>query len=473
MNLRTISRFVFLCLVTNMLPGVLVAADQRKVEVNLTFDAQKKAPTLDWKFVDKTGTPTVNWQSNIKPALKLLGGASAAAYLGYKIRKFSETEKFETNHPYLKYCIDKISPWVSWVALLGSTLFVPAKLQSWGFVNQETSVALVSLGMMTIATKAQSQILPFMSEKIKPIAPKTTLGDVAGKPHPDIAELVEYLESYQVRKDYKDTDTPLPKGILLYGPPGTGKTLMAKAIAGQAGVKLFSVSVSNVNDALLGQAEKNIVKVFTDAKETALFDGVAIIFIDEIDSLAKKRRSGIDSVADKVLSTLLQQMDGVRPCNNVIIIATTNMPTALDDAILRPGRFDKIIKINLPNKKQRKDILDLYLSKKTIYEHHQDQGEKEKCLEELATSTKGLSAAALKEIVQAAARRAIHIRKQTGAGKAILTDALLQEAARKMVTDPLRGVQRNRSLHASAPSSDHDAEAKQNHASEQSEEEED
>jgi len=171
---------------------------------------------------------------------------------------------------------------------------------------------------------------------------------------PKIREMIEFpLRRPEV---FERLGIDPPKGVLLYGPPGCGKTLIAKAVAGEAGAHFISVAGPEFMSKFYGQSEQNLRKIFDDAEKNA----PTIIFIDEIDAIAPKREETHGEVERRVVSTLLTQMDGLNARGKVIVIAATNRPNSLDPALRRGGRFDREIEIPVPNKKGRKEILQIH-----------------------------------------------------------------------------------------------------------------
>ena len=187
---------------------------------------------------------------------------------------------------------------------------------------------------------------------------KVTFEDVAGSDEEkaDLVEVVDFLKSPQ---KYKDLGAKIPRGILLQGPPGTGKTLLARAVAGEAWVPFFSISGSEFVEMFVGVGASRVRDLFKDAREAA----PSIIFIDEIDAIGKKRSPGIGGGHDEreqTLNQILTEMDGFDNDTNVIVMAATNRADVLDKALLRPGRFDRRVTINLPTLEDRKKILAVH-----------------------------------------------------------------------------------------------------------------
>jgi transitional endoplasmic reticulum ATPase len=187
-----------------------------------------------------------------------------------------------------------------------------------------------------------------------------------------------------------------PKGILLYGPPGTGKTLLAKAVATESQANFIAVRGPELLSKWVGESEHAVREIFRKARQAA----PCIIFFDEIDALAPARGSGADShVSERVVSQLLTELDGIVPLNNVTVIAATNRPDLIDPALLRPGRFDKIIEVPMPDEAARRQILEIHLRGKTLA--------KDVDLNKLAAQTSGMSGAELAGLVQTASMLAV------------------------------------------------------------------
>jgi transitional endoplasmic reticulum ATPase len=211
----------------------------------------------------------------------------------------------------------------------------------------------------------------------------------------ELVESVEWPLTYA--KLFQHMDAEPPKGILLYGPPGTGKTLLAKAVATESQANFISVKGPEFLSKWVGESEKAVRETFRKARQAA----PAVIFLDEIDSIAPARGgSTSDShVTERVISQILTELDGLESLNNVIVIAATNRPDIIDPALLRPGRFDRLIEIGMPDEKARLEILRIHASKKPLAEDVN--------LEELAKKTDKYSGADLSAIVNEAVMLAI------------------------------------------------------------------
>ena len=206
-----------------------------------------------------------------------------------------------------------------------------------------------------------------------------------------MAEIVEFLKE---PKKFTKLGARIPRGILLVGPPGTGKTLLAKAIAGEAGVPFYSISGSDFEEMFVGVGASRVRDLFEQGKKSA----PCIIFIDEIDSVGQKRNAGgmmSQRVADQTLNAMLVEMDGFGTNDGVIVIAATNRPDILDPALLRPGRFDRQVHVDLPTLKGREEILKIHAAKVKLGEDAD--------LSRLARGTSGHSGADLANIINEAA----------------------------------------------------------------------
>ena len=247
-------------------------------------------------------------------------------------------------------------------------------------------------------------------------AGKVTFKDVAGvdEAKEDVAEVVEFLKD---PKKFTKLGARIPRGILLVGPPGTGKTLLAKAIAGEAKVPFYSISGSDFEEMFVGVGASRVRDLFEQGKKNA----PCIIFIDEIDSVGQKRNAGgmpAQRCADQTLNAMLVEMDGFGSNDGVIVIAATNRPDILDPALLRPGRFDRQVHVDLPTLKGREDILRIHAAKVKLAPDVD--------LLRLARGTSGHSGADLANIINEAALLAA--RRNLNA----IPQAILEEARDKV-----------------------------------------
>ena len=238
-----------------------------------------------------------------------------------------------------------------------------------------------------------------------------TFKDVAGEDEAkeNLTEIVEYLHDPD---KYKEIGASMPKGILLVGPPGTGKTMLAKAVAGEANVPFFSMSGSEFVEMFVGMGASKVRDLFKQAKEKA----PCIVFIDEIDAIGKKRdgQVGGNDEREQTLNQLLTEMDGFEGNNGVIILAATNRPESLDPALLRPGRFDRRVPVELPDLKGREEILKVHARKIKVADNVD--------FNKIARMASGASGAELANIVNEAALRAVRD------GRKFATQADLEES---------------------------------------------
>ncbi len=247
--------------------------------------------------------------------------------------------------------------------------------------------------------------------------------DVAGieEEKNELIEIVDYLKNPE---KYAAMGARTPRGVILYGPPGTGKTLLAKAVAGEASVPFFQASGSSFDDMLVGVGAKRVRDLFTRAKKAA----PSIIFIDEIDSVAGKRGrndiAGAGGIADQTINQLLAEMDGFNTRTGVVIMAATNRLDSLDEAILRPGRFDRHIQVNLPDIKEREAILKIHARNKNLSSKVN--------LGDVARRTPGFSGAQLENVLNEATLLAVRL------GKTAIGMSEIDEAIDRVIAGPAK-----------------------------------
>lgn len=241
--------------------------------------------------------------------------------------------------------------------------------------------------------------------------------DVAGEDEAkeSLQEIVQYLKD---PSQYTAIGAQMPKGILLVGPPGTGKTMLAKAVAGESNVPFFSISGSEFVEMFVGMGASKVRDLFTQAKEKS----PCIVFIDEIDAIGQKRSSGSlggNDEREQTLNQLLTEMDGFEGNTGVIILAATNRPESLDPALLRPGRFDRRIPVELPDLKGREEILKVHAKKVRLSDNVN--------LHTIARMASGASGAELANIINEAALRAVR------AGRKIANQSDLEESVETVI----------------------------------------
>ncbi|MBR3929976.1 MAG: ATP-dependent zinc metalloprotease FtsH [Alphaproteobacteria bacterium] len=255
--------------------------------------------------------------------------------------------------------------------------------------------------------------------KIATGKPKTTFADVAGieSEKQELSEIVDFLKN---KDKYKSLGARVPRGVLLSGQPGTGKTLLARAIAGEANVPFFAASGSDFSGIIVGLGVAKIKEIFEMAKRNA----PCILFIDEIDAIGQKRstHSYNDQDREQTLNQLLIEMDGFANDTGIIVIGATNRVDMLDAALLRPGRFDRQVYIELPDMAGRREILDLYAKKVKVGESVN--------LQDIARGTTGFSGADLENLLNEAALHAVRN------GRSEITPDDIEEARDKIIMGP-------------------------------------
>ena len=255
--------------------------------------------------------------------------------------------------------------------------------------------------------------------KIATGKPKTTFKDVAGidSEKQELAEIVDFLKN---KDKYKNLGARVPRGVLLSGQPGTGKTLLARAIAGEANVPFFAASGSDFSGIIVGLGVAKIKEIFEMAKRNA----PCILFIDEIDAIGQKRstHSYNDQDREQTLNQLLIEMDGFANDTGIIVIGATNRADMLDNALLRPGRFDRQVYIELPDMAGRREILDLYAKKVKVGSDVN--------LQDIARGTTGFSGADLENLLNEAALHAVRN------GRNEITPDDVEEARDKIIMGP-------------------------------------
>ncbi|WAM33515.1 ATP-dependent zinc metalloprotease FtsH [Caldicellulosiruptor morganii] len=308
--------------------------------------------------------------------------------------------------------VTKEPPQVPWwlSTFLPMLIFAGLMIFVWIFMLQQTQ-------------GGGSKIMSFTKSRAKTIQDlkkKVTFADVAGADE-EKEELKEVIDFLKNPRKYIELGARIPKGILLVGPPGTGKTLLAKAVAGEAGVPFFSISGSDFVEMFVGVGAARVRDLFDQAKRNA----PCVVFIDEIDAVGRHRGAGLGGGHDEreqTLNQLLVEMDGFGTNEGIIVMAATNRPDILDPALLRPGRFDRQIVVNVPDAKAREEILKVHARNKPI---GQDVD-----LAQIAKITSGFTGADLENLLNEAALLAA--RK----GKKQINMEEIQEAVAKVLMGP-------------------------------------
>ena len=268
-----------------------------------------------------------------------------------------------------------------------------------------------------------SKVMSFGKSRAKRLSadsPKITFRDVAGVDEA-VEELHEIKEFLENPKKFQALGARIPTGVLLYGPPGTGKTLLARAVAGEAGVPFFSISGSDFVEMFVGVGASRVRDLFEQAKQNS----PCIIFMDEIDAVGRHRGAGLGGGHDEreqTLNQLLVEMDGFEAKDNIIMIAATNRPDILDPALLRPGRFDRQIAVDRPDRKGRAKILEVHTRGKPLGKGID--------IDALAGQTPGFTGADLSNLINEAALLAART------GKREITQVELEEGILRVIAGP-------------------------------------
>jgi cell division protease FtsH len=298
----------------------------------------------------------------------------------------------------------------SWASLIGSFLPILLLLGFWIF-------------MMNQMQGGGSKVMSFGKSRAKrmaPDSPKISFKDVAGVDEA-VEELQEIKEFLENPKKFQALGARIPKGVLLYGPPGTGKTLLARAVAGEAGVPFFSISGSDFVEMFVGVGASRVRDLFEQAKQA----NPCIIFMDEIDAVGRHRGAGLGGGHDEreqTLNQLLVEMDGFETKDNIILIAATNRPDILDPALLRPGRFDRQIVVDRPDRNGRRKILEVHSKGKPLAPGID--------LDALAGGTPGFTGADLANLINEAALLAARH------GKKVIEQDDLEEGIMRVIAGP-------------------------------------
>ncbi|HST15141.1 MAG TPA: ATP-dependent zinc metalloprotease FtsH [Gaiellaceae bacterium] len=298
----------------------------------------------------------------------------------------------------------------SWTALIGSFLPFLLLIGFWIFLMNQ-----VQGGGSKVMSFGKSR-----AKRMAPDSPKIGFKDVAGVDEA-VEELQEIKEFLENPKKFQALGASIPKGVLLYGPPGTGKTLLARAVAGEAGVPFFSISGSDFVEMFVGVGASRVRDLFEQAKQAS----PCIVFMDEIDAVGRHRGAGLGGGHDEreqTLNQLLVEMDGFEMKDNIILIAATNRPDILDPALLRPGRFDRQIVVDRPDRNGRRKILEVHSKGKPLASAID--------LDSLAAGTPGFTGADLRNLVNEAALLAAR------RGKKVIEQEELEEGIMRVIAGP-------------------------------------
>lgn len=315
-----------------------------------------------------------------------------------KLQKIEVVVKKESG---FSYWLAIVGPWIIPILLLLGLVFFMSRVQG-----------------------ANNRAMGFGQSRAKEAKPdeknKKTFADVAGSKESkqELEEIVEFLKH---PKKFAEMGAKIPKGVLLMGAPGTGKTLLAKAVAGEADVPFFHISGSEFVEMFVGVGASRVRDLFQRAKKAA----PAIVFIDEIDAVGRKRGAGLGGSHDEreqTLNQILVEMDGFEPNSGVIILAATNRPDVLDQALLRPGRFDRRVVIDMPDIDAREEILTVHAKNKPLA--------KDVKLREVAERTPGMAGADLESVLNEAAILAVRQDKKE------IDAHLILEAIEKVILGP-------------------------------------
>ena len=321
---------------------------------------------------------------------------------------------YNQNHPGSKITYDYIQAWQApwWLSWLPEIMILVVFVLFWFYMRKQAGGGVGGSNVMSIG---KAKVKLGGDEK-----KKTTFVDVAGADE-EKAELREIVDFLKNPLKFNELGARIPKGVLLVGPPGTGKTLLARAVSGEAGVPFFSISGSDFVEMFVGVGASRVRDLFAQAKKNS----PCIVFIDEIDAVGRHRGAGMGGGNDEreqTLNQLLVEMDGFGANVGVIIIAATNRPDILDPALLRPGRFDRLVYVGAPDIKGREEILKVHSRGKPLAPDVK--------LSEIAKTTVGFTGADIENLLNEAALLAARNNKH------VVTMTDIEEAAIKVMVGP-------------------------------------
>ena len=348
-------------------------------------------------------------------------------YIEGKLKSFKEDEEFKVTTPLSEEVITLIVDGYEKYDFKIEVFKDPSSSTFLALlVNFVPLILIVALAYVFIVKQAGGAAKSFdfgkSKARLSDSRNKVTFKDVAGlkEEKEEVKELIDFLKS---PKRFQKLGARIPKGVLLVGPPGTGKTLLARAVAGEANVPFYYISGSDFVELFVGVGASRVRDMFKQAKANA----PCLIFIDEIDAVGRQRGTGIGGGHDEreqTLNQLLTEMDGFGANEGIIIIAATNRADVLDPALLRPGRFDRQVTVNLPDVKGREEILEVHARNKIL--------DKKVNLRELAKRTPGFSGADLENLLNEAALLAVRRNKD------LITLAELDEATDRVLMGPAK-----------------------------------
>ena len=349
-------------------------------------------------------------------------------YLTGKLKGYKENESFKLIVPYSDSVVKDLLTASNEQSLNVKINKDPGSI-SWLAIVLEFAPILIICGLSFYLVKAmlgngKGGTMDFgrSRAKLNKEGGNTTFKDVAGlnEEKEEVKELIDFLKN---PKKFQKLGARIPKGVLLVGPPGTGKTLLAKAVAGEAKVPFYYISGSDFVELFVGVGASRVRDMFKQAKQTA----PCLIFIDEIDAVGRQRGTGLGGGHDEreqTLNQLLTEMDGFGANEGIIIIAATNRPDVLDPALLRPGRFDRQVTVNLPDVREREEILKVHAKNKILAE--------EVKIKAIAQRTPGYSGADLENLLNEAALLAVRRNKNA------ITMEELDEASDRVLMGPAK-----------------------------------
>jgi cell division protease FtsH len=352
------------------------------------LDIKPKGNVVAVKLRENKGSYEVGYVDSLLPQLQ-------AEMKHYGVKYNVETAKSSVLLSVLEY-------FIPFVLFLGLWIFILNQVQGGG-------AKVMSFGKSR-------------AKRLSADSPKITFRDVAGVDEA-VEELQEIKEFLENPKKFQALGARIPTGVLLYGPPGTGKTLLARAVAGEAGVPFFSISGSDFVEMFVGVGASRVRDLFEQAKQNS----PCIIFMDEIDAVGRHRGAGLGGGHDEreqTLNQLLVEMDGFEAKDNIIMIAATNRPDILDPALLRPGRFDRQIAVDRPDRKGRVKILEVHTRGKPLA--------REIDIDALAGQTPGFTGADLSNLINEAALLAARI------GNREIAQGELEEGILRVIAGPER-----------------------------------